>query len=80
MKNRISAAVLEFIIMLTSVIAASCNYKEPIKPVDGVEQYKPENIEPIEPAVVESTVGITLFSWQIPTAEYAEKYCTEIKN
>ena len=80
LKNRISAAVLAFIIMLTSVIAASCNYKEPIKPVDGVEQYKPENIEPIEPAVVESTVGITLFSWQIPTAEYAEKYCTEIKN
>ena len=79
LKKRISAAILALITSFNAIFAVSCNYKEPPVPAEGIEIYKPENAEQVEQAVVESTVGITLFSWQVPSKEYAEKYCAEIK-
>ena len=79
MKHRFSALLLALMMSLSVTCTAACNYKEPPVTAEGIEQYKPENTTPPEPAVVESTVGMTLFSWQVPSAEYAEKYCEQIQ-
>ncbi len=81
MKRRISAAVLALLITITVLFQTACNYNEnQEQQPEYTEEYKPDDAVQAEPAVVESTVGITLFSWQIPTPEYAEQYCAEIKN
>ncbi len=80
MKNRIYAIlVLTALLISTLLPMTSCKKTEPIVLADETEIYKPADAKDAEPAVVESTVGITLFSWQIPMPEYAEQYCNEIK-
>jgi hypothetical protein len=48
-------------------------------PVPETEIYKPDSVQEVKPAQVQSTVGITLFSWQIPSPDYAKQYCDKIK-
>lgn len=66
--------------VLICLILGACDsgYYVP-SPSTETEIYKPEGEQEIKPAVVESTVGITLFSWQIPSPAYAEQYCAKIK-
>ncbi len=78
LKKHIS--LLISLLIIFSVFLSGCDrgYYVP-SPVAPADIYKPENVSELKPAEVISTVGITLFSWQIPSPEYAEKYCSKIK-
>ena len=75
-----SLSFLLALLILCSLTFVSC-HREQYVPTPGPETdvYKPEGAGEAEAAVVESTVGITLFSWQIPSPDYAAKYCDKIK-
>lgn len=79
MKNRFIAALVLAAVMFCMLQITACKKTEIIVPADETEIYKPADAHAAEPAVVESTVGLTLFSWQIPTPDYARQYCEEIK-
>ncbi|MBR5721785.1 MAG: beta-galactosidase, partial [Clostridia bacterium] len=78
MKKRFYAILC--LIIISCLLFGSCDsgYYVP-SPATETEIYKPEGDQEVKPAVVESTVGITLFSWQIPSPSYAEQYCEKIK-
>jgi len=77
LKKRLISLFLTVFMIFSLCSCAVVPEKHEIK--TDVEDYLPSEDDLPKDPVVESTVGITLFSWQVPTAEYAQKYCDEIK-
>ena len=67
-------------ILVCACLLFSACANEEIVVKDGVDEYMPETVETETEMKITNAAGITLFSWQVPTKEYAQKYADEIKN